>query len=62
LKTMSTLGEQDKELAEVYVQRMGQLQVLFRFAQLMITNMMAQSGGTDFEEIKELLKSSKNKD
>jgi DNA-binding transcriptional regulator GbsR (MarR family) len=44
MNAMSALNPDDQKTATMYVQRMGQLQVLFRFAQLLIQNVLAQSG------------------
>ena len=47
-KTMSTMSEDDQKLAELYLERMAQMQGLFRFAQSMITSVLARAG--DFDE------------
>lgn len=41
---MPEMTEADQETARLYVQRMAQLQVMFRFAQVLIANVLAQSG------------------
>lgn len=43
LKVRSSLPEDEQRIAQVYIERMGQLQVLFRFAQLLINNLLAQA-------------------
>ncbi len=57
LKVMDTLNKDDQQMATVYVQRMGQLQVLFRFAQLLIHNVLAQTGH-DVEELNLMISTS----
>ncbi len=41
---MPEMTEEEQETARLYVQRMAQLQVMFRFAQVLISNVLAQSG------------------
>ena len=41
----------DKETAEVYLERIAQMQGLFKFAQLMITTVLSQAGEVDFSDI-----------
>jgi len=48
-KTMSSMSDEDKKLAELYLERMAQMQGLFRFAQSMITNILARAGDFDPE-------------
>jgi len=48
-KAMSDMSEDDKKLAELYLERMAQMQGLFRFAQSMITNILARAGDLDSE-------------
>jgi DNA-binding transcriptional regulator GbsR (MarR family) len=49
-KSMATMSEDDKKLAELYLERMAQMQALFRFAQAMITNILSRAGDLDVEE------------
>jgi DNA-binding transcriptional regulator GbsR (MarR family) len=51
LLQMQTLNDSDKRIAEIYVQRMGQLQILFRFAQVVITNILSQADTTDMANV-----------
>jgi DNA-binding transcriptional regulator GbsR (MarR family) len=44
MSAMNAMTPQDQETARLYVQRMAQLQVMFRFAQVLISNILAQSG------------------
>jgi DNA-binding transcriptional regulator GbsR (MarR family) len=46
-KSMSTMSDADKKLAELYLERMAQIQGLFRFAQSLITNVLARAGSGD---------------
>ena len=48
-KTMSHMSEEDKKLAALYLERMAQMQGLFRFAQSMITNILSRAGDFDPE-------------
>jgi DNA-binding transcriptional regulator GbsR (MarR family) len=48
-KTMSDMNDEDKKLAELYLERMAQMQGLFRFAQAMITNILSKAGDFDPE-------------
>ena len=48
-KSMATMSEDDKKLAELYLERMAQMQALFRFAQAMITNILSRAGDLDVE-------------
>ncbi|XWX05227.1 helix-turn-helix domain-containing protein [Aggregatilineales bacterium SYSU G02658] len=43
-RAMPEMTEAEQETARLYVQRMAQLQVMFRFAQVLIANVLAQSG------------------
>jgi len=50
-KAMPTMLEADQELAQLYLERIGQMQSLFRFAQLIITSILAKSGEMDFNDV-----------
>src|SRR5690606_11565861 len=41
--TMSTMNDEDRKLAELYLERIAQMQGLFRFAQLIITTILADA-------------------
>lgn len=51
---MSSMSEADKELARVYIERISHLQVLFQFAQLMITTILGQAERGDFPDLSKL--------
>jgi hypothetical protein len=44
----------DREIAELYIQRMEQIQALFQFAQMVISNVLSQVNDADFKEIKSI--------
>jgi HTH-type transcriptional regulator, glycine betaine synthesis regulator len=48
---MPTLSADDKELAELYMERIAQMQGLFRFAQMIITTILSRVGELDLEDI-----------
>jgi HTH-type transcriptional regulator, glycine betaine synthesis regulator len=50
-KRLQEMTEADQHLAHLYIERMSQMQVLFRFAQLIITSVLAQADTTDFSDI-----------
>lgn len=50
-KSMPDLSEHDKELARLYLERIHQIQSLFKFAQLIITSILARVGDMDIEGI-----------
>jgi HTH-type transcriptional regulator, glycine betaine synthesis regulator len=52
--TMSTMGEEQRQTAAVYIDRMAKLQSLFRFAQTLIATIVAQTSDTNFSEIKHI--------
>lgn len=54
LRAMPEMNEQEQEIARGYVERMGRLQALFRFAQLVITTIIAQAGSMDFSDVTEI--------
>ncbi len=49
--SLETMSEDDRETARHYIERMSQMQVLFQFAHLMISTLLAQSDNTDFADI-----------
>lgn len=50
-KTMAQMSEEDKKLAELYLERMAQMQGLFRFAQTIITSILSRVGDLDLDNI-----------
>jgi DNA-binding transcriptional regulator GbsR (MarR family) len=50
-KTMPEMSEDEKKLAELYLERIAQMQSLFRFAQTIITSILSQAGELDLEKI-----------
>jgi DNA-binding transcriptional regulator GbsR (MarR family) len=49
--TMPDMSEEDKQLAELYIDRIARMQALFRFAQLMITTILARVAENDLQGI-----------
>ena len=49
--TMSAMGEADSKLAQLYLDRIGQMQALFKFAQLIMSTILAEAGDMDFDDI-----------
>lgn len=45
------MSEKDHELADLYLQRITQMQALFRFAQVIITNILTRSGNFAIEQM-----------
>jgi DNA-binding transcriptional regulator GbsR (MarR family) len=50
-EAMPELSEDDKQLAELYLERIAQMQALFKFAQLIITSILARAGDMDLDDI-----------
>ena len=50
-EAMPDMSDDDRELAEVYLKRITEMQALFKFAQLVITTILARVGEMDFEHI-----------
>ncbi|MBA3869713.1 MAG: helix-turn-helix domain-containing protein [Anaerolineae bacterium] len=50
-KSMSNMSESDQELAKLYLERMEQMQSLFRFAQLLITSILGKAGEMDVSQV-----------
>lgn len=48
---MPAMSAQDRQLAELYLERITQMQALFRFAQLMITTILSQAGSVDLDKL-----------
>jgi DNA-binding transcriptional regulator GbsR (MarR family) len=51
---MQTMGEEDRHLAMVYVERISQMQALFRFAQSMITTVLARANEAGTPELPQI--------
>jgi DNA-binding transcriptional regulator GbsR (MarR family) len=49
--SMPEMSEDNRQLAELYVERIAQMQGLFRFAQLIITTILSQVGDTNVQGI-----------
>jgi DNA-binding transcriptional regulator GbsR (MarR family) len=49
--TMPRMSADDKEVAELYVERIAQMQTLFRFAQLVITSILARVSDVNLDSI-----------
>lgn len=49
--TMPRMSADDKEVAELYVERIAQMQTLFRFAQLVITSILARVSDVNLDTI-----------
>lgn len=53
--SMKKMSDEEKELAELYIERMHQLQGLFQFAQVIVTSIINQfDDDSDFSEIKHI--------
>jgi DNA-binding transcriptional regulator GbsR (MarR family) len=50
-KSMASMSETDQELAKLYLERMEQMQSLFRFAQLLITSILGKAGEMDVSQV-----------
>jgi DNA-binding transcriptional regulator GbsR (MarR family) len=50
-KAMPNMSAEERELAELYLERIGQMQSLFRFAQLIITSILAKAGEMDIDAV-----------
>lgn len=48
---MGHMDIEDARLAELYLERIAQIQVLFRFAQLIITSILSRAGELDLEGV-----------
>jgi hypothetical protein len=45
------MSEADQELAKLYIERMEQMQSLFRFAQLLINSILGKAGEMDVSQV-----------
>ncbi|MCA0453274.1 MAG: helix-turn-helix domain-containing protein [Chloroflexi bacterium] len=50
-KSMDSMSEADKELAQLYIVRMEEMQSLFRFAQLLITSILGKAEEMDVSQV-----------
>lgn len=50
-KSMANMSEEDQQLAKLYLERMEQMQSLFRFAQLLITSILGKAGEMDVSQV-----------
>ncbi len=50
-KSMANMSAEDQELAKLYLDRMEQMQSLFRFAQLLITSILGKAGEMDVSQV-----------
>jgi DNA-binding transcriptional regulator GbsR (MarR family) len=46
-KAMPTMSEEDRQLSALYLERIEQMEVLFKFAQSMITSILSKAGEMD---------------
>ncbi|MCU0496428.1 MAG: helix-turn-helix domain-containing protein [Anaerolineae bacterium] len=53
-KSLENMTPEEREIAEVYVQRIQQLQRMFRFAQIVITSILARVGELNLDSISEV--------
>lgn len=51
---MPAMSDEDQAVSRLYIQRMSQLQNLFRFAQMIISNILEQVEEVDFAEVKKI--------
>jgi HTH-type transcriptional regulator, glycine betaine synthesis regulator len=51
-QSKTSMSESDRQVAELYIERMEQIRGLFQFAQMVITNVLSQVNEADFKEIK----------
>ena len=49
--SVKTMDTEDRQLAELYLERISQMQTMFKFAQLVITSILARVADTDLDEI-----------
>jgi DNA-binding transcriptional regulator GbsR (MarR family) len=49
--TMTAMDEDDQKLAHLYLERIAQMQGLFRFAQMIISTILADAAEMDFDDI-----------
>lgn len=49
--TQSQMSEEDQKVAQLYLERIGQIQTLFRFAQLVITSILTRVGSINLDDV-----------
>jgi DNA-binding transcriptional regulator GbsR (MarR family) len=50
-EVMPTLSAEDAAVAELYLDRIGKMEALFRFAQMMIATVLARAGDMDMDDV-----------
>src|SRR5262245_10231481 len=50
-KAMPEMSEEDRKLAQLYLERIDQMQSLFRFAQLIITSVLSKAGEVNLDDV-----------
>ncbi len=50
-KAMPNMSDEDQKLAGLYLERIEQMQSLFKFAQLMIASILSKAGEVDFHDV-----------
>lgn len=50
-EAMPTLSKEDAALAALYMERIGKMQALFKFAQMMIATVLARAGEMDLDDV-----------
>lgn len=50
-KSMTEMDQSDRELSELYLDRIAQMETMFRFAQLVITTILSRVSELDIEDI-----------
>lgn len=53
-QAIDDMNPTEQELAQLYIERMANMQSLFRFAQLMMNTILAQANTTDFSDVSEI--------
>ncbi|MCS6835034.1 MAG: hypothetical protein NZ750_03335 [Anaerolineae bacterium] len=51
MQCMAEMSAEDQATAQVYIERMAQMQIVFRFAQLVMTNILSQVSNTDVTQV-----------
>ncbi len=50
-EAMPTMSDADREVAVLYLERIRRVQGLFKFAQMMISSVLAHAGAMDFDDV-----------
>ncbi|MDQ7025059.1 MAG: hypothetical protein Q9P44_05815 [Anaerolineae bacterium] len=53
-QSKESMSDEDRAIAELYIERMGQIQALFQFAQMVISTVLSQGKDADFKDIKSI--------